>query len=563
MKRFYKLFLAAFLSLTVCGCSQNNLKSDNSEHESSAASESDTDSTDVTTSKNSHKNQTTTSAKEQEPVIQKPAETYINFDTLPVISIQTKNQNSDALDFVTEPVNDYVSSLIASWTPNYKIPPAPYYEPCTITLTDTDNSVLLSADADVKVRGNWTTSYDKKPLRIKFDKKQSMLSLNDDAKQKNWVLLADYKDISLLRNKAAMSISREILGADNLYSADTALVEVVINGEYWGVYLLTEQQQISSERVNITNAPKDYEGTDIGYLMEFDGYYEQEIPLKSFAVDYADNAPLVPFEGDSVSGKTMSPLNTGGFDRTENVGITIKSDIYSQKQHDFIESYMNNVYKILYYAAYDDKAYAFNSDYTDISPASNLTPQQAVENVINVDSLADTYIICEVACDTDIYWSSFFMDVDFGENGSKKLTFEAPWDFDSAFGNKDRCGNGKGFYAANIVYDVNDIYETINPWLAVLMHEDWFKDVIREKWTSAYDSGAFSRTVTEIREDADNYQDAFVRNYNRWGDIRLNSSVTNELSAAAAKCNNEKEAAEHLASWIETRVDFLNDYWHK
>ena len=100
-------------------------------------------------------------------------------DVLPVISIETKNTAKHVMDFVTKPVARHVAESIASWTPNYEMPPAPYYEACTVTLTDADKTVLLDAvNANVKVRGNWTTSYDKKPLRIKFDESQNLLGLN-------------------------------------------------------------------------------------------------------------------------------------------------------------------------------------------------------------------------------------------------------------------------------------------------------------------------------------------------------------------------------------------------
>ena len=105
----------------------------------------------------------------------------------------------------------------------------------------------------------------------------------------------------------------------------------------------------------------------------------------------------------------------------------------------------------MYEAAYFNKALVFNDTYTAISETNDITPQQAVEKVVNVDSLADMYIISELTCDADIYWSSFFMDADFSAGGDVRLTFEAPWDFDSSMGNKDRCADGTGFYAANIV----------------------------------------------------------------------------------------------------------------
>lgn len=78
---------------------------------------------------------------------------------------------------------------------------------------------------------------------IKFETKQSMLGLNDGNEYKNWLLLAEYKGFSMLRNRTAFQLAEEILGKDVYYAADSRLVEVTINGEYWGVYLITEQQQ--------------------------------------------------------------------------------------------------------------------------------------------------------------------------------------------------------------------------------------------------------------------------------------------------------------------------------
>ena len=279
-------------------------------------------------------------------------------------------------------------------------------------------------------------------------------------------------------------------------------------------------------------------------------------------MDYADNAPLTAFAGDEKAAPEICPLNEGGGDRKENVGITIKNDIYSQTQHDFIAAYMNNVYRIMYYAAYRDEAYAFSEDYSTIAPAAELTPQQAVEAVVDTASLADMYIISEVCVDADLYWSSFYMDVDFGEGTDHRLRFEAPWDFDSALGNKDRCADGKGFYAASVLTDVNDNYECINPWLAVLMREDWFRNIVREKWTAAYDSGVFSRTAEMIRSDAAAYQDAFARNDERWPSSRRNAGVRAELCRRSLKCKTSQESAEYLAGWLESRVAFLNEYWH-
>ena len=387
-----------------------------------------------------------------------------------------------------------------------------------------------------------------------------MLGLNDGNKYKSWVLLAEYKDASMLRNKAALAISREILGMDGLYASDAEFVEVVINGEYWGVYLLAEQQQIKAGRVGITEAAEGYTGTDIGYFLEFDGYAHTEEPLQSFWISYADNAPLTPFDGSG---------NARGFKYNGESGITIKNDIYSEEQKMFISTYMSNVYKIMYNAAYRDEAYIFNETYTAISKTEELTPREAVERVVNIQSLVDVYILNELFCDADIYFSSFFMSVDFGPGGDKKLTFQAPWDFDSGLGNKNRCLDGTGFYAANGVPDVNSqpadgvTFKNINPWLAVLIHEDWIQEAIRETWTKAYDAGVFERAFAMIAEDKVSGQEAFARNYERWNNIINNHAFASELSAPAAACKTQEEAADFLLEWLQSRVEFLNAQWHK
>lgn len=490
--------------------------------------------------------------------------------TMAVLNINTVKHGENALDFATKPVSQFVSAQIATWTPNYQMPPAPFNEDCIINLTDSEDNVLLNnAFAQVKVRGNWTTTYDKKGFRIKFPETRNMLGLNEDAKTKNWVLMAEYKDASMLRNKTALAISREILEPDGLYASDAEFVEVYINGKYWGIYLLAEMQQVNPDRVAITEPLPDYMGTDIGYFMEFDGYYYTEPELLQFHVDYADNAELIPFDGNDGSGKTITCLSKNSKDRKKDVGISIKSDIYSQEQHDFIASFVNNAYKIMYNASYNDEAYVFNEDYSDIVPTTSITPRQAVENVINVQSLADMYIISELTCDADIYWSSFFISADFGANGDKKLTFHAPWDFDSSMGNKERCADGTGFYASNIIPEVNanaefkGDYETVNPWLAVLAYEDWYQEIIREKWTNAYDSGVFDRGIAIVENDKTVHSDAFNRNYDKWNNILNNDSFENELSLKAEACQNHGEACDFLAEWLKARVEFLNDYWHK
>ena len=244
---------------------------------------------------------------------------------LPILSIETKREGADSLDFLTEPVSRIVSKELSSIRPDYIVPPEPYYEECRVSLRSGDGELLLKpCNAKVKVRGNWTTYYPKKSLRIKFSEKQNLLGLNGGAKQKNWVLLAEYKDASMLRDKAALYISREILAEHGLYAADADFVQVEVNGNYYGLYLLADMQQVSDCRIDITEPPKGYTRTDIGYFLEYDGYYTYEDELNSFPLDFAGNAALRVYTGDLNSTRTMEPLPTSEYDAKKPVGMTIK-----------------------------------------------------------------------------------------------------------------------------------------------------------------------------------------------------------------------------------------------
>lgn len=490
--------------------------------------------------------------------------------TMPVIAIQTKSTAKGVMTFVDEPVSKHVAESIASWTPGYVMPPEPYYEDCLITVLDGGSQVTLeNADAQVKVRGNWTTEYPKKSLRLKFNKKQNLLGLNEGKEFKNWVLLASYKDGSMLRDKTAFNIAEAILSEDGLYCSDCELVSVVINGEYRGIYLLAEYQQISEGRVGGAEPKKEYTGTDIGYLLELDGYYYTEDSLHRFTIGYNDNAPLIPYDGAGGSGKTINYLPKGKNDPKETIGFSIKSDINSQNQTKFIAGFVENVYNIMYKAAYDGQAYVFNNDYTSISLSDSITPREAVERVVDVNSLADMYLISELTCDADIYYSSFYMSADFSAGGNRKLTFQAPWDYDSSMGLKNRCIDGTGYYAGNIVPDVNGgtdygwNFDTINPWLAVLTYQDWFMDIVRAKWQKAYASGLFTDTVNMISDDSSRLKDEFKRNYDKWNNLRDNSIFFGELSARQRNCIVQLDAADWLSEWLTKRVDFLNEAYGK
>lgn len=103
-----------------------------------------------------------------------------------------------------------------------------------------DNSV------GIRLRGNSTMKYSKKPYRIKFDEKQSFFG---SAKNKNWVLLADYLDPSLIKNYSALTLAKVF---NNMpWNSFGTHVNLYLNGEYKGIYLLCDQLDEKSGRLDL------------------------------------------------------------------------------------------------------------------------------------------------------------------------------------------------------------------------------------------------------------------------------------------------------------------------
>ena len=123
----------------------------------------------------------------------------------------------------------------------------------------------------IRGRGNSTWELDKKPYKIKLDKGQNLLGMG---KNKHWVLLANRLDQSLLRNRI-ISYLGTAFGMP--YTPKMLPVELVINGEYYGSYLLAEQVRVDKNRVDIDElGPDDNEETIKKRLVV---YHSQTQPL--------------------------------------------------------------------------------------------------------------------------------------------------------------------------------------------------------------------------------------------------------------------------------------------
>ena len=187
---------------------------------------------------------------------QKPGEATSYSGTLPVMFINTEN---------SQPITSKEEYIFA------------YYYIDNMGNEEFEN--VGSEDApqplEIRGRGNYTWSdFDKKPYRLKLDAKTSLLGMK---RNKHWALMANADDyLGGLRNTVGYELSRRLGLA---WTPAQQPVEVVLNGDYIGLYMLTETIRVEPDRVNVTQQA-DYETSPFvvsgGWLVEIDNYQEEE-----------------------------------------------------------------------------------------------------------------------------------------------------------------------------------------------------------------------------------------------------------------------------------------------
>lgn len=189
----------------------------------------------------------------------------------------------------------------------------------------TGSSILLEVPMTVKGRGNSTWGMPKKPYKMKLNKKAEVLGMPAD---KEWVLLANYIDPSLVRNDLAFEVSERLKMA---WTPRRRFVEVVLNGVHQGNYLLTEQIKIASGRVDVEEFKVTETSPDIitgGYLLELDTYYDEDWKFRSSLM----NLPVMVKEPDIT--QVHLDYLTGYFTQVEK---TIYGDNFKDTQNGWIK----------------------------------------------------------------------------------------------------------------------------------------------------------------------------------------------------------------------------------
>jgi hypothetical protein len=325
------------------------------------------------------------------------------FTGLPIISIDTDNVAVDSRDFYIGAEMDIFGGLI--------------YPDIDLT------SVLIRG------RGNSTWFHPKKPYQIKFDSKTSILGLPEDRK---WVLLADYSDKSLIRNKIAYEMGA-LSSLD--YTPKGEYVELFLNNNHLGTYLLSQKVEESNNRANIG---------DDGFLIEIDQDYRVDVDdvfftPTIFTQEYSSNV----------------------------FNIKAPNISYGTPEFTLIEDHINTFESAL-----------FGPDFAN--------PEIGYRSFVDLDSFVDWFLINEIAKTVDARWySSIYFTYVPGE----KIKMGPIWDFDLSYGNVDYADAEftEGFW---IKY---------NPWINKMFEDPYFENLVRERFSFFYQNlNNFNNTIDDF-----------------------------------------------------------------
>ena len=286
-----------------------------------------------------------------------------------------------------------------------------------------------------------------------------------------------------------------------------------LNEEFKGIYLLCEQCQVGKNRVNITEPEEGYTGKDFGYYLELDNYAASDEDNIYITLDYGE------YEVTDIEDETRK------FVPAE---YSVKNDVYTKQQVEFIEKYLRGVFEIVYRACEKGEYYTFDENY-ELVKADFDNAKDTVEAVMDIESVVDMYLLYEIVHDYDCGEGSFFMCVDFSENSAvKKLTFTSPWDFNWAYNDSPARYWAGAFCEQSFVNSKGD---RTNPWFVILIKQDWFKALADEKWASCKED--IAKCITDEKAVLELYKD----------DLNIEWGV---------------DSAAQLFKWIEARIRWMD-----
>lgn len=362
-----------------------------------------------------------------------------------------------------------------------------------ITYIDGDSTVVY-CNVKIRGRGNSTwSSMSKKAYRIQFPKQVRLLG-KCSSEAKDWTLMANAADKTLLRNALTTDVMSHAFSMG--FCPGARFVDLVLNGKYVGNYQISDHPEVNNLRVNISQqADSVYTGNDMqdGYFLETDGW------------------------------KDGNYFETGIQSVPVRVHYPKKNDITSTQQTK-IKNLVNKFEEAL-----------FSVDFKD--------PVKGYRPLVDSVSLVNLYIATELCANIDGFHSMYF----YKKDGEDRFYFGPMWDYDIAYANDTR----KGDTSHTIMADDNGAFGAARVWFKQMWNDPWFRTVVNRRWTEMRHAGIEKILIAAVDSMSNMINASQKLNYEVWG---INTKVYHERTIHSSY----EPYVDDLKNFIVERCTFLD-----
>lgn len=374
----------------------------------------------------------------------------------------------------------------------------------------------------IKARGNSTFTYaEKKSYQIKLAEAGDLLGTGEQVK--TWVLLASYFDATQMHDKMVKDLAAKLGLA---YTASCDWVNLYYDGEYRGVYLLSEKNSVGETSVAITDMEQAYEQLNEGYGTDM----TTALAENSYGQQYQYTKDLT--EPENITGGYLIELNhdmwdeASGFKTRQGVAFNVKSPEWCGNA---AMKYISE-----YYQAFEDAVYA--TDDTGAYTGYNASTGKYFYDYVDMDSLVKVFLLQELSLNCDGFISSVY----FYKDADGKMFAGPIWDQDMTF--------GTGWNKTNDAEIVDYHYLA-----QALIQIPAFKDAVVEYYNSEFapavrrwlgEDGVISRQYALLKNSA-------AMNYTLWDYIRIGNP---ENEGHIWQGASYQSVVDEMTTWIENRL---------
>ena len=383
-------------------------------------------------------------------------------------------------------------------------------------------SIYNGGLTQLKARGNSTFTYaEKKSYQIKLAGVGDLLGTGEQVK--TWVLLASYFDATQMHDKMVKDLAAELGLA---YTASCDWVNLYYDGEYRGVYLLSEKNSVGAASVAITDMEQAYEQLNGGYGADMTTAQAEN----SYGQQYQYTKDLT--EPENITGGYLIELNhnmwdeASGFKTRQGVAFNVKSPEWCGNA---AMKYISE-----YYQAFEDAVYA--TDDTGAYTGYNASTGKYFYDYVDMDSLVKVFLLQELSLNCDGFISSVY----FYKDADGKMFAGPIWDQDMTF--------GTGWTKTNAA-DIEDYHYLAK----ALIQIPAFKTAVVE-----YYSSTFAPAVREwlgnngtIAHQYSLLKDSAAMNYKLWDFIRVGDPKADGHIWQGA---SYQSVVDEMTTWIENRL---------